>query len=75
MQEFSNFLNIRTSLHRLVLSLVKFLKLPHFQATVVPLLRDYLQIQRNLVSEKRWSSKGGFIVCTLSAFVQGNSGL
>ena len=43
--------------------------------TVVPLLRDHLQIQRNLVSEKRWSSKGGFIVCTVSAFVQGNSGL
>ena len=43
--------------------------------TVVPLLRDHLQIQRNLVSEKRWSSKGGFIVCTVSASVQGNSGL
>ena len=43
--------------------------------TVVPLLRDHLQIQRNLVSEKRWSSKGRFIVCTISAFVQGNSGL
>ena len=43
--------------------------------TVDPLLRDHLQIQRNLVSEKRWSSKGGFIVCTVSASVQGNSGL
>ena len=43
--------------------------------TVVPLLRDHLQIQHNLVSEKRWSSKGGFIVCTVSASVQGNSGL
>ena len=42
---------------------------------VVPLLRDYLQIQCNLVSDKRWSSKGGFIVCTVSASVQGNSGL
>ena len=39
------------------------------------LLRDHLQIQRNLVSEKRWSSKGGFMVCTVSASVQGNSGL
>ena len=43
--------------------------------TAVPLLRDHLQIRRNLVSEKRWSSKGGFIVCTVSASVQGNSGL
>ena len=43
--------------------------------SVVPLLRDHLQIQHNLVSEKRWSSKGGFIVCTVSASVQGNSGL
>ena len=43
--------------------------------TVVPLLRDHLQIQHNLVSEKRWSSKGGFNVCTVSASVQGNSGL
>ena len=44
-------------------------------ATEVPLLRDHLQIKHNLVSEKRWSSKGGFIVCTVSASVQGNSGL
>ena len=43
--------------------------------TVVPLLRNHLQIQCNLVSEKRWSSKGGFMVCTVSASVQGNSGL
>ena len=43
--------------------------------TVVPLLRDHLQIRCNLVSEKRWSSKGGFIVCMISASVQGNGGL
>ena len=53
-----------------------YLKTKYYRrTTVVPLLRDHLQIQRNLVSEKRWSSKGGFIVCTVSAFVQGNSGL
>ena len=44
-------------------------------STVVPPLRDHLQIQRNLVSKRKWSSKGGFIVCTASASVQGNSGL
>ena len=43
--------------------------------TVVPLLRDHLQIQPNLVSKRRWSSKRGFIVYTISASVQGNSGL
>ena len=46
-----------------------------YTSTVVPLLRDHLQIQRNLVSEKRWFSKGGFIVCTVSVSMQGNSGL
>ena len=53
-----------------------YLKTKYYRRTTVdPLLRDHLQIQRNFVSEKRWSSKGGFIVCTVSASVQGNSGL
>ena len=42
---------------------------------VVPLLRDHLQIQCNLVPKRRWASKGGFIVCTVRASVQGFSGL
>ena len=50
-------------------------KLMWNDGTAVPLLRDHLQIQRNLVSEKRWSSKGGFIVYMVSASVQDNSGL
>ena len=54
---------------------VKYIIQVLYICTVVPLLRDHLQIQHNLVSEKRWSSKGGFIVCTVSASVQGNSGL